>query len=135
LLIFSYNGIEVIPLKKLLLFPILLLFLFGCQSQSISNEDNLNQDAKSVYLIIKDKKLNESSLSESERGQIDEFNDTYIKNYDKYKNKDLIMNMEKLINSYDFYYGSIGQKDLDSARMYKERLTKEISILDKEFNK
>jgi RNase H-fold protein (predicted Holliday junction resolvase) len=122
-------------MKKLIFSISILIFLFGCQSQSISNENNLKQDAQDVYSIIKNKELNTSSLSSDEREKINDFKTTYIDHYKQYNNQQLISNIENLINSYDLYYVAIGKQNSDAESMYKNRLEKTIEDLNKEFNK
>jgi type III secretory pathway lipoprotein EscJ len=136
LTIISYNGIEVNTIMKKIIFSLItLLFLFGCQSQTIANESDLKQDAKDVYLIIKNKELNTSSLHSDDREKINDFKTTYIDHYKQYKNQQLISDIENLINNYDFYYVAIGKQNSASESMYKNRLEKTIKVLNKEFNK
>jgi hypothetical protein len=122
-------------MKKIIFSLITLLFLFGCQSQSIVNDSNLKQDAKDVYSIIKSKELNTSSLSSDEREKINNFKTVYIDNYKHYKDQQLISNVENLINNYDLYYVAIGKQNSDAESMYKNRLEKTIKDLNNEFNK
>jgi hypothetical protein len=122
-------------MKKLIFSISILIFLFGCQSQSVSNENNLKQDAQDVYSIIKNKELNTSSLSSDEREKINDFKTTYIDHYKQYNNQQLISNIENLINNYDLYYVAIGKQNSDAESMYKNRLEKTIEDLNKEFNK
>jgi hypothetical protein len=122
-------------MKKLIFLISILVFLFGCQSQSVSNENNLKQDAQDVYSIIKNKELNTSSLSSDEREKINDFKTTYIDHYKQYNNQQLISNVENLINSYDLYYVAFGKQNTDAESMYKNRLKKTIEDLNKEFNK
>jgi hypothetical protein len=124
-----------VTMKKFVL-PFLLLFLlFGCQSQTVSNE-TLHDDAKNLYSLIKDSYVNNEGLDEYAQSTRDEFQETYIKNYKDYPNdEELVLNMEKLINSFTMYYVAIGLKKEDSVKMYKERIEDSISVLDKQFNK
>jgi hypothetical protein len=122
-------------MKKLIFIISILVFLFGCQSQSVSNENNLKQDAQDVYSIIKNKELNTSYLSSDEREKINDFKITYVDHYKQYNNQQLISNIENLINSYDLYYVAIGKQNSDAESMYKNRLEKTIEDLNREFKK
>jgi RNase H-fold protein (predicted Holliday junction resolvase) len=122
-------------MKKLIFSISILIFLFGCQSQSVSNENNLKQDAQDVYSIIKNKELNTSYLSSDEREKINDFKITYVDHYKQYNNQQLISNIENLINSYDLYYVAIGKQNSDAESMYKNRLEKTIEDLNREFKK
>jgi chloramphenicol O-acetyltransferase len=122
-------------MKKIIIPLITLLFLFGCQSQTITNDSTLKQDAKDVYSIIKSKELNTSSLSNDEREKINDFKTTYINNYKQYKDQQLISNIENLINNYNLYYVAIGKQNSDAESMYKNRLKKTIKDLNNKFNK
>jgi hypothetical protein len=123
----------VIPLKKYTL-PFLLLFLLiGCQSQTVSS-DTLHSDAENIYTIYKNS-LDKGYLDEDEHKQVDEFQSKYIKNLKDYSSdKELISEMERLINSYSFYNVAIGLKNKDGEQMYKQRFEDSISKLDKQFN-
>lgn len=121
-------------MKKITTLLLILSFLFGCQNQSTLNENYLKQDAKEVYLIIKNKYLDTSYLSDYEQKKTEEFQDTYVGNYKDYKDQQLISDIEGLINCYNLYYVSIGMKNTDGEKMYKEQIEKLIKTLDKKFN-
>lgn len=115
--------------------PFLLLFLLiGCQSQTVSSE-KLHSDAKNLYILIKDSYVNNEGLDEYTQSVRDNFQETYIENIKDYPNdEELVLNMEKLINSFTMYYAAIGFKREDSVKMYKENIEDLISTLDKQFN-
>jgi hypothetical protein len=124
---------EVIPLKKYILPFLFLIFIFGCQNQ---NSETLHSDAENIYTIFKNLKLEKEFLSDDESKEVKKFQSTYIENSKDYPSeKKLINEMERLINSYNFYKVAVGLKNKDGEEMYKQRFDQSISALDKHFNK
>jgi len=121
-------------LDKILFIFLLLFLLTGCQSNIADNSsDNIYKEANEVFLIIKNNGLNES-LNDYNEMKIDKFKEKYINNADKYENeKELLSEMESLINSYRLYYVSIGMKDKKSEDFYKKSFDIAIKKLDKKF--
>jgi len=121
-------------LDKILFIFLLLFLLTGCQSNIADNSsDNIYKEANEVFLIIKNNGLNES-LNDYNEMKINKFKEKYINNSDNYENeKELLSEMESLINSYRLYYVSIGMKDKKSVDFYKKSFDIAIKKLDKKF--
>ncbi|WP_299831196.1 hypothetical protein [uncultured Metabacillus sp.] len=120
---------------KKLISPLLLflLFLMGCQSQSttenkIVSEEQLLNEAKEVYEAIKNN--DESALD-----MASEFSNSYIEtdDYDAYDH--LLVDMDKLINSYKFYHVALGLDETKDAEELKARMNTALSSLEEKFNK
>lgn len=115
--------------------PFLLIFLLlGCQNQN-SSEEIYNQ-ANYIYLAIKDKVENDSPLPDEIYDEMETFKKQYIYKYKEYpSDKELIGEMDILINSYTSFNVSKGLNETDEVKMYQTRLNDSIKKLDKQFNK
>lgn len=112
-----------------------LLLLSGCSLyQNKSNEELIN-DAKVVVAIIQDSWTNKESLSEYDHEQIEEFQEAYVNNIDKYQEyEDLLMSIDSLIYSYRDYFVSLGLGTDEETQEYETIINNLLQTLKKELN-
>ena len=117
-----------IKIKFILLFSLLVL-IAGCQSQ----DNNVKSDAEEIYTSIKTNYA-DNTHDDSFKENAENFKSTYASNIDDYKSdRELIISIENLINSYNLYYVSTGLGNEDDAKQYEEWVVEEINNLDETF--
>lgn len=109
------------------------LLIIACQRQSVSTE-NLYQDAESIYSEINENWADGRYINNQQK--IEDFKVNYIDNYDKINenDKEIVLLMDKLINSYKLYFVSMGTKGSD-VNNYKEKIEESLNELGSKFNK
>lgn len=117
-----------IKIKFILLFSLLVL-IAGCQSQN----NNVKSDAEEIYTSIKTN-YTDNIHDDSFKENAENFKSTYASNINDYKSdRELIISIENLINSYNLYYVSTGLGNEDAAKQYEEWIVEEIDNLDETF--
>lgn len=112
----------------------LISILCGCQEQAKDN--TIYNEAEEIYLAIENSWSNGEYISESDQEQLAKFNEEYIVNYKDFpSDKNVIMEMEKLINGYQMYYTAIGQDNVEAKDRYNNNVNEALTNLEKEFNK
>lgn len=123
-------------MKSLKLFSLLLisLLLFGCQNTASGNS-NLHQDAEQIYSAIEENGIEGQYLSDDHQQKIDEFNSNYVEKYDSFSKDDkkIILEMDKLINSYKLYFVAKGLND-GSETSYEQKINESLNELSIKFN-
>lgn len=113
---------------------ILLSVLTGCQTQTNGNNNSMYVDAEEIYLSIKEQGLDGEYLGENELEKINKFNEKYIYNNEPNKSDEvLLIEMEKLTNSYKLYFVAVGQEDKEAEERYRQGYEEALSSLDEQF--
>lgn len=120
-----------IPLYRFIIIFLLLTFITACQN---NQNDDLIKDAEYLFNVINNEITSNERLTEYDHDRIDKFKQRYINNYEKYESdRNLLLSMEKLINSYQLYYVAIGQGTEEDVDFYQKKLETALFDLDRVF--
>lgn len=121
-------------LNSLILILLISSLIVGCSNQTAKTDDLYN-DAEYLYETINENWQNKGYLNKTDQDYTNKFVNNYVENYDKFNeaDKEIIMEMDKLIHSYKLYFVSNGVKGED-VNNYEKKINDSLNALSDKFN-